>query len=122
MSDNIERADMEFLARRGEFQRFMWRVIQASGLLSRTTDGSEGRNLAYDEGRRNLGLDILDMAEKGQPIPDAHPDGALLTLIQVLREETQKPPTEKPNATRNRPDRYSELRDTDTDADAVGAE
>ncbi len=107
-----ERSDMEFLMRRGEFQRFMWRVIQASGLLSRTTDGSEGRNLAFDEGRRNLGLDILDMAEKGQPIPDAHPDGPLLTLIQVLREETQKPPAERPND-RTKPDRYSELREPD---------
>ncbi len=109
-----ERADCEVLLRRPEFRRFLWRVIQTSGLFNRTTDGSDGRNLAYDEGRRNLGLEILDMAEKGQPIPDAHPDGPLLTLVQVLLEETQKPPTEKSNA-RTRTDRYSELREPDVD-------
>lgn len=94
------KADMQELVRLAAFQRFLWRVIQTAGIFARTTDGSDGRNLAYDEGRRNLGLDILDMAEIGQPAehPEKYP---LLTLMQVFREEAQKP-KEKPNGRYNR--------------------
>ena len=108
-SEQQIKSDQEFLNARPEFRRFLWRVIQSAGIFNRTTDGSVDRHLAYAEGRRNLGLDILDMAELGQPIPDIHPDGPLLTLIQTLLEETQQP-TEKPSASR-KPDRYSELAD-----------
>ena len=109
MSDERDKQDMAFLNGRAEFRRFLFRVIQTSGLFHRTTDGSDGRNLDYFEGRRNLGLEILDMAESGQPIPHAHGDGPFLSLIQALREESQQP-TEKPNAKR-RYDRNSELAD-----------
>lgn len=102
--EQIQRADMQFLIQREEFRRFLFRVIQTAGIFNRTTDGSDGRNLAYDEGRRNLGLDILDMAESGQPIPDTHPGGPLLTITQALIAESQTQP-EKPNG-RRKPDRY----------------
>lgn len=109
-AEQQQRLDMEFLARRPEFKRFMWRVIQSSTLFEPTTDGSEGRD-RYRAGRRDLGLEILEMAEQGQPIHDVHSDGPLLTLIQILLEETQRPPEEKPNARPSQYDRTDDLRD-----------
>lgn len=108
MSDERQqKSDVEHLLAQPPFLRFLWRVIQIAGLFDRTdADGSERRRLDH-EGRRNLGLDILEMAEAGQPA--AHPDGLpILTLIQTLREETQK--QERPNASR-RHDRNAELDD-----------
>jgi hypothetical protein len=110
------KSDMDLLNQRPEWRRFLWRVIQSAGIFTRTTDGSVGRSLDYFEGRRNLGLDILDMAERGQPIPETHPDGPLFTLIQTLREETSKP-TEKPNAKR-RSSEFNRHDDADDDPDA----
>ena len=97
--------DMETLLQRPEFLRFLFELIQISGVLSATTDGSVGRDLAYSEGRRNLGLEILDLVETGQPIPEKHPAGSILTILQVLREETLKP-TETQNG-KDRSSRYN---------------
>lgn len=106
-----QRSDMEFLNSRPEFRRFLWRVIQRAGILTPATDGSEGRHLAYAEGRRNLGLEILDDAETGQPV--AHPESLpILTLIQALREETQQQPQE---TRRGKYDRTAELDQPDDD-------
>lgn len=106
--DDQHKQDMQWLLQQGQFKRFLWRVIQSAGILAVQTDGSVGRNLDYIEGRRNLGLELLAMAEDGQPVPEVHPAGSLLTLIQVLREETSQP-TEKPNGRTKRTDRYTEL-------------
>jgi hypothetical protein len=65
--DELEKQDGEFLLGRAEYQRFLLRVIQLAGIFSRTTDGSGERNLSFDEGRRSLGLEILEMAEAAQP-------------------------------------------------------
>jgi hypothetical protein len=105
-----QKADMTFLQGRPEFARFLWRVIQSCGIFSPTTDGSVDRHLAYDEGRRNLGLEILAMAEQGQPA--SHPNGQpILTILQVLREEANQP-QEKAHG---RSDRYDRNRDLDDD-------
>jgi hypothetical protein len=113
MSDErLRKEDMTALIALPAFRRFLWRVIQTSGILEPTTDGSEGRHLAYAEGRRNLGLEILADAEQGQPV--AHPTGIpLLSVIQVLREEVQSTPQE--NAHGRRYDRNSELNGSDSD-------
>lgn len=105
--------DMQDLVARPQFQRFLFAVIQRAGLFDAQTDGSVGRD-QFRLGRRNLGLEILDLAESGQPIPERHPGGPLLTLLQVLREETLKP-TEKPNAKDRSSSNYrhSELLDPD---------
>jgi len=104
-------ADMKALLAMPEFLRsFLFPVIQMSGILSPTTDGSVDRHLAYSEGRRNLGLEILAMAELGQPA--AHPNGQpILTILQVLREEANSQPQEKPSGRRY--DRNDDLRDDD---------
>jgi hypothetical protein len=99
-------ADMRELIPLPSFQRFLWRVIQSAGIFSRTTDGSVDRHLAFDEGRRHLGLDILSMVDSGQPVE--HPDKIpVLTLIQVLREEANQQPQEKAHGRRNY-DRYDD--------------
>lgn len=112
-----EKSDLEFMLRSPECRRILYLIsIQMARLLEPTTDGSEGRHLSYWEGRRNLGLEILALFETAQPA--THPGGlSILTLIQLLREEAQKP-SEKPNATR-RHDRYRDL-DSDDAGDGGG--
>jgi hypothetical protein len=105
-----ERRDMEVLLQRPEFGRFLLRVIQMAGIFTRTTDGSGTRNLDYDEGRRNLGLEIFEMAEAAQPQGPV-PGIPAATLTQILLEEARRPKPEKPNAKRT--DRHDELRDGD---------
>jgi hypothetical protein len=107
-TDKRDRDDMAFLVRRPEFKRYLFRVIQKAGIFQRTANGTDERNLQFLEGRRSLGLELLDMAEQGQPIADAHVTGPLLSIIQVLLEETNQPATEKPNGRRNQYDRYAD--------------
>lgn len=89
----------------GVAARTVLRVIQMAGIFSAATDGSEGRDLAVaQQARKNLGLDVLSMFERGQPV--AHPTGQpLLTIYHALREEATKP-QEKPK--RDRYDRHSD--------------
>jgi hypothetical protein len=112
-----ENADMRHLVTQPQFSRFMWRVIQASGLFARVTDGSRERDLGVAEGARNLGLAILEMVELGQPA--THPNGMpILTLLQALREEANPSPSERDDEEgRNdqRYDRNAELDDGDED-------
>ena len=105
------KADMKALLAHPPFARFLWRVIQSSGIFSPATDGSEGRDLAVAaQARKNLGLEILAMAELGQPA--SHANGQpILTILQVLREEANQP-QEKAHG---RPDRYDRNRDLDND-------
>lgn len=106
-----EIADAKFMLDHVETRRFLWRVIQSSGIFSAATDGSKDRHLAYAEGRRNLGLDILAMVETGQPV--SHPDGLpILSVIQILREEANQQPQEKPKR-----ERYDRIADLDPDDD-----
>jgi hypothetical protein len=109
--EKLYRSDIGFLIQRAEFTRFIFRVIQSSRIFSSAADGSDTRNL--NEGRRDLGLEILSMVEAGQPV--AHPEGLpILTVLQALREEAIQQPQEKPNArTAERYDRSSELDDED---------
>jgi hypothetical protein len=108
-----EREDLIFLLGRGEFLRFLFRVIQTARIFSRTTDGANERDLSFDEGRRHLGLEILEMVEAGQTIP--HPEGQpILTLIQTLLEEANSPGERKTHEGR-RYDRTDELDEPDED-------
>lgn len=78
--------DMAALMALPEFRRFLFRSIQLAGILSPTTNGADGRNLDFHEGRRSLGFDILRDADAGQPAPLRHPH-SIMTLIAALREE-----------------------------------
>lgn len=104
-----DREDMQFLNGRPEFRRFVLRVIQQAKIFASATDGSKDRHLAFDEGRRSLGLDILAMAETGQPV--THAEGLpILTIMQVFREEADKPQEKKIAKPRSR---YDELNESD---------
>lgn len=97
MTENQLKEDMRELMGFPSFRRFMFAVIQKARIFDPTTDGSVVRSLDYFEGRRNLGLELLEMAEQGQAAQ--HPEGMpLLTIMQVIREEiTQAQATEKKN-------------------------
>lgn len=113
---STELIELQALLALPAFRKFLFRAIQTAGILAPTTNGSDGRNLDFHEGRRSLGFDLLADAARGQPVPD---DQGLLTLHQILREELQQQPEEPKHGKRSRYDRNSELRDTD-DADADG--
>lgn len=109
------KSDMEFLNSRPEFRRFMWRAIQMAGFFEHRGPGKSERDLAYAEGRRSLGLELLDDAEQGQPA--AHPDRIpILTTIQILREEAQQATSE------GRKDRHRYDRTADISPDVDSAE
>lgn len=104
---NDQRAiDMKELMALPSFRRFLFRSIQTAGLLDYArpaTNGSEGRDLAFVEGRRSLGFELLRDADAGQPAELRHPQ-SVFTLIAALREEANPAPKEKKR------DRYEELR------------
>ena len=99
MNDQQHQSDMEHLLSQPQFLRFLFRSIQLAGILSHTTratEGSDGRDLAFSEGRRSLGFDILGEAHLGQPEQLRDRDSqCLLTLIAALSEEVQSRPMEK---------------------------
>jgi hypothetical protein len=107
MNDALHALDVKELMELASFRRFLWRSIQSAGIFEPATNGADGRNLDWIEGRRCLGFDILRDVERGQPVQ--HPQ-ALLTLLQVLREEAQSQKPEKPNGRR---DRYHDDSDSD---------
>lgn len=110
MTDDQVREDMESLLARPAFLRFLYRhAIQTAGLLDRTGGSSQGRNLDYHEGRRDLALEMLADAEKGQPA--SHPEyPPILTTIQILREAAQSASKEKKSDAR-----YDRNRDLGSD-------
>jgi hypothetical protein len=99
VNDKQRQADMATLSAMPEFRRFVFRSIQLAGILSHTkasATGSDGRDLAFAEGRRALGFDILAEAQAGQPEPVRTRDPLnLMTLVAALTEEIQTPPEEK---------------------------
>ena len=92
--------DAEYLLTRSEFRRFLFAAIQAAGLLGHVSpaNGQLGRDLA--EGRRSLGLDLLALAETGQPEPLRSPQ-CLATLDQIIREAMTPKPKDKPRDRRS---------------------
>lgn len=97
--------DMAALLALPEFRRFLFRSIQLAGILAPATNGADGRNLDYHEGRRSLGFEILREVDAGQPDPMRHPHH-IFTLMAALREEANPPP--KPDKPA-RKDRYDEI-------------
>lgn len=105
---DLSREDAEYLIGRPEFRRFLFVAIQSAGLLHHHTsaDGRLGRDLNFLEGRRSLGLDLLQMADAGQPEPLRTPT-AIATLDAAIRE-AMNPPNPK-DRKRERTDRYSDI-------------
>ncbi|OHD00889.1 MAG: hypothetical protein A2885_13365 [Sphingopyxis sp. RIFCSPHIGHO2_01_FULL_65_24] len=101
----IQPSDLMFLAGRPEFRRFLFSAIQLAGITS-PANGHETRDLAFSEGRRSLGLELLQLADQGQPEALRTPH-ALATLNAALMEAMNPPskPKEKPR------DRYDDIPD-----------
>lgn len=113
MTDDQIKTDMEALLREPRFLRFLYRhAIQNGRILDQTGASSQGRNLEYHEGRRDLALEMLADAEAAQPI--THGSIPILTTIQILREAAQSAPTEK--KANDRYDRHRQEPDDDADA------
>ncbi|WP_068092721.1 hypothetical protein [Novosphingobium rosa] len=106
---DVTAQDAEVLLRLPEFRRFMFVAIQAAGIIGQTgtANGQIGRDLS--EGRRSLGFEMLQMADRGQPEPLRSPD-ALATLNAILLEALNPPVKEKTSA-RSRNDRFADLGD-----------
>jgi hypothetical protein len=58
----LHKSDLEALAADQKFLRFLFTVFSSAPMFSGTY-GTEGRHLAYAEGRRSLGFDILRSVE-----------------------------------------------------------
>lgn len=93
--------DMAELMEMRSFRHFLFRSIQKAGILSTATNGADGRNLDFLEGRRSLGFELLREADLGLP-PVARSDLCILTMIAALREEAETPA--KPEKKRDRYD------------------
>lgn len=83
MKPEIARTDLIFLMSREEGRRTLFRIIEASGMFA-STYGSDGRDLAMREGRRSLGLEIIDWLVAIDP----------MALVRLLEEgvQSQKEP------------------------------
>jgi hypothetical protein len=108
--DKQNREDLTHLLAQRQFTRFLLRVIQLARIFDRATDGSHDEAISA-LARRNLGLEILEMVEAGQPVP--HPEGQpILTILQALREEANQPGEKH---AKPRFDRNAELDEPDGD-------
>lgn len=95
----VERAklDLEKLWAMPEFKRFLFRIF-VDAYMYTGTYGNDGRHLAFAEGRRSLGFDILRTVEK------LSIDAQALILAEAAKSQL-----EAPNARSY--DRLSELND-----------
>lgn len=64
-------------------------VVVGSGLLSPATNGKDGRDLSFAEGKRDLALSILSELERAMP-ENRHGGISVGTLIQTLSEASDR--------------------------------
>ena len=108
--EEAQRADLQALLRLPAFRRFLFRIVESSGIAA-STYGTEG-HLLYREGARSLGLDILRWVSEAHPTPE-HPGVPVNALLTILSEANLTDPTTKENGNgrRRRYDRNAELGD-----------
>jgi hypothetical protein len=83
----IEKGDKLELMQNPAFRRFLFSLIQSTGVFDASAKSDDGAHL-YREGRRSVTLEILRDMEAAQPVQS--PTGIpILTSIQTLREEAQ---------------------------------
>lgn len=95
------------LMRLPAFRRYLWTLIQSAGMFS-ATNGHQGRDLQFLEGRRSLGFEALQLAERSVPA-QLRTAQSILTMTALLREAAQPQPDPKPKRQTN--DRYSDDND-----------
>lgn len=103
----LARRDLEELMLDQRFLRFLSTVLETAGIHTGAY-GSDGRHLAFAEGRRSLGFDILRSAEVIRP-------DALLAILQAELDALKGHPD-------GRPTHYDRNLDLDDDDGPVGAD
>lgn len=98
--------DVQLLLSVPEFRQFLFEAIQLAGIWV-PANGHDSRDLAFAEGRRSLGLDLLQLADRGQPKALRTPE-ALATINAIIL--TALNPPSKPEE-KKRADRYDDIPD-----------
>ena len=96
--------DLQSLLANPLFKEFLFEAIQLAGIWG-AANGHDPRDLAFFEGRRSLGLDLLQMVDAGQPKPLRTPD-ALATLHAVILTALNTPSQSEET---KRADRYDDI-------------
>jgi hypothetical protein len=104
---SLDPIEMEALMAQPAFVKFLYAAIQMGGLFD-SCPGQDLRDLAYAEGRRSLALDLLRVAENGQPDALKSPQ-ALATMAAALR--TAINPPSPPKEKKHGQGRFDELPD-----------
>lgn len=99
--------DLQRLLELAEFKQFLFEAIQLAGIWN-PANGHDQRDLAFAEGRRSLGLDLLELADRGQPKALRTPE-ALATINAIILTALNPPST--PPEEKKRADRYAEIPD-----------
>ncbi|AHE52564.1 hypothetical protein [Sphingomonas sanxanigenens] len=106
---------MALLLAEPAFCRFLARMVQMAGLLSPASNGADGRDLHFHEGRRSLAFDLLREAEAGQPVAARHPH-AVATLVAALTAPKPSHPPQPAARRGEEPDpRYDDIDDEQPD-------
>jgi hypothetical protein len=71
--------DLKWLASHEQGRRILWRLITDSGALS-TSFSLEAIHMAFNEGRRSIGLHLLEMVKSHAPE----------RLVEMLSENTRE--------------------------------
>ncbi|PTR06970.1 MULTISPECIES: hypothetical protein [unclassified Novosphingobium] len=83
---SLAETDAAFLIARPEFRRFLHAAIQGAGLLGQQAmaSGADSALLAFLEGRRSLGFDLIALAHRGQEQAVRSHDPLGLTTLQAV--------------------------------------
>lgn len=103
-----DESDMQVLMALPEFKRFLFRAIQTAGIMTSATNGHDGRDLAFAEGRKSLGLWMMHEADTGLPSSVRSPN-TVAVWHAIMREQMQSSQPRKDKGDASRTDRYAEL-------------
>ena len=120
---NLASDDAAFLIARPEFRRFLHAAIQAAGLLGQQAmaSGADGALLAFLEGRRSLGFDLIALAHRGQEQAIRNDDPLGLTTMQAVLDAALSAKENRLERPHSRT-RYDELPDIDSGPDDGAAD
>lgn len=110
--------DAAALLGRPEFRRFLHAAIQAAGILGQQTmaSGADGALLAFLEGRRSLGFDLIALAHRGQDDAIRAQDPLGLTTMQAVLDAALSAKDNRLERPHSRT-RYDELPDDESGTD-----
>lgn len=77
-----------------EFRSFLWTIVENAGVFQLPAHGADKRDL--NEGRRSLGLEIVQMVEECFPMNGSAPVQVLRQLAKDQVEQLGDPKSDKP--------------------------